>query len=219
MTLIVEDTFTSASDVNITSHTGETGASWTLISGSSPRNDGGVDELHTANTTANQYIMASGNPSNADWKATITFRNRSTAANGASTGVLLRYDWLNNSFYMLYYVNAATPSFTLYKFVSGTPTSLGSYNYTLPASEEDVDFYVVGSTIRAYNAGGTKMIDVTDTSVTGAKNFGIRFSDFATPNATGGVNISRVQAWDSATLPSVPTATATRRRPSGLYVR
>lgn len=210
MTLVVEDTFTESLDIAVTIHTGETGASWTnhpASSGSTPVDDGGVDELHTANSTSNQYIYASGSPANADWKATVTFRNRSSASNGAVTAVFLRMNTSGSlSGYSLFYFNAATPYFRLYKWVSGTSTQLGSdYNYTLPAAEEDVDFYVVGSEIRAYNAAGTLMISATDTDVTSAGKLGIRFSDLATPNATGGVNISRIRGWDSATLPT-PTA-------------
>ncbi len=212
MTLVVNDTFTETSDTNITSHTGETGATWAThpahaAGGTVPIADGGVDELHTGNTASNQYIYASGSPANADWKATITFRNRATAGNGAIAAVYLRMSTSAHTGYGLFYFSNATPFFRLYKWVAGTPTQIGSdYTYTLPASEEDWDFYVVGSAVRVYDSGGTLRISATDSDVTAAGRIGIRFSDYATPNATGGVNISRIQGWDGATLPATPVA-------------
>lgn len=227
MATVVNDTFTEGSDVAITSHTGETGATWAKhpVDGGGanvPVVDGGADELRAGPDVAASYYYSSGTPANADWQATITYRNRASAGTDQATVVWLRMTTSNPiNGYGLFYFNAATPYFRLYKFYGAGPSAatLGSdYTYTLPAADTDVNFYVVGNEIRVYKADGTLMISATDSAVTGAGRLGFRFSDEALTGATGGVNISRVQGFDSATLPTVASPQF-RRRPLGLYPR
>lgn len=208
MALVVNDTFTEASDIQILSHTGETGATWArhpddAVSGSFPPYVDGADEVRGGNTVGNSYHYASGSPANADWKATITYKNRASVGSGQWTGVFLRMTTTSPiNGYVLFYINAATPYFRLYKFHGAGPsaTQLGSdYTMTL-ATDQDIDFYTVGTSIQVYN-GSTLMISATDSDVTSAGRAGVRFSDYALTGATGGINISRLQAWDSATLP------------------
>ena len=216
MTLVVEDTFTSASDVAITAHTGETGATWAAHPSDSsginpPVVDGGSDELREGNTVNNSWHYASGSPANADWHATITFRNRASAGTGQNVVVGVRMTTTNPlNAYLLFYVNAATPYFRLYKFAGAGPTAtqLGSdYTYTLPAADTDVEFYVVGSEIRVYKNDGTLMISATDTAITAAGKLGVRFSDVALTGATGGIVLTRIQGFDGAVIPDPQTVT------------
>lgn len=229
MTLILDDTFTEASDTRIDLHTGETGATWAAAASDTSGGTGqypyvdSADELRGGNTVNNQHFYASGVPGNADQKVTATFLRRGTST-GQWSGVCLRMDHTAGpgalNAYILFYINTATPYFRLYKLVAGAGTQLGSdYVTTLAsATPTDVDFYAVGSSIKAY-LGSTLMISATDSAITSAGRFGVRFSDYALTGAGAGVNFSRLQGWDSATLPSVPSATPQRRRPSGLYIR
>lgn len=211
MALVVNDTFTEASNVSITAHTGETGATWARASSSMeasssdyPQVDAAADELRGGSTIQNQHWYASGTPANADQKATVGFIRRGTST-GQWSGVILRMDTgASLTGYVLFYINAATPYFRLYKIIAGAGTQLGSdYVYTLPsATETDVDFYAVGSDIRAY-LGSTLMISATDSSITSAGKFGVRFSDYGLVGSANGVNFGRYQGWDSATLPTV----------------
>lgn len=225
MALVVDDTFTEAVDTLITSHTGETGATWTrhpVGATIAPPYADGADEVRAGNDTDAYYYYASGAPANADWKATISYKNRASVGTGQNTVVWLRMTTTNPiNGYGLFYVNSATPYFRLYKFYGAGPSAaqLGSdYTMTL-ATDQDIDFYAVGTSIRAYN-GSTLMISATDSDVSSAGRAGIRFSDYALSGATGGINISRLQAWDSATL---PTGSSPARRSfnafRGVYTR
>ena len=229
MALVVNDTFTEAgADTRLDLHTGETGATWAICASDSsggtlfyPTVDAGVDELRGGNTVNNQFWYASGSPANANQKVTATL-NRRGSSTGQWTGIMLRTDTgASLTAYVLFYINAATPYFRLYKIIAGAGTQLGSdYTYTLPSTTDtDVDFYAVGSSIRAY-LGSTLMISATDSSITSAGKFGLRFSDYALTGAGSGVNFSRYQGWDSATLPN--NAGASRRPFSamrGVYTR
>lgn len=224
MATVVNDTFTEASDVVVTSHTGETGATWTkhpVDSTFNPPYVDGADELRGGNDTGASYYYASGSPANADWKATISYKNRASVGTDQNTVVWLRMTTSNPiNGYGLFYVNAATPYFRLYKFYGAGPSAaqLGSDYVMTLATDQDIDFYVVGSEIRVYKSDGTLMISATDSAVPSAGRLGFRFSDEALTGATGGVNISRVQGFDSATLPTVASPQF-RRRPLGLYTR
>ena len=220
MALILNDTFTEGgADVTILSHTGETGATWAAAAsdtsgGNYPVVDAGVDELTSGPTASNQHMYASAAPANANQKMTATIRRRASS-NGLWSGIILRMDHTAGpgllTGYVLFHINAATPYFRLYKIVAGAGTQLGSdYVTTLPAADTDVDFYAVGSELRAY-LGSTLMISATDSAITAAGKLGVRFSDYAVVGAGNGVNFSRLQGWDSATL---PTGAAWPRRPS-----
>lgn len=225
MALILSDTFTEAADTRLDLHTGETGATWAKAASSTeagfdyPKVYEAADEVAAGTSTANSHWYASASPANADQKMTATFRRRA-ASTGQWTGAILRMDTgATLTGYVLFYINTATPYFRLYKIVAGAGTQLGSdYTYTLPASDTAVDFYAVGSSIKAY-LGSTLMISATDSAITAAGKMGIRFSDYGVSAYTNGVNFSLIQGWDSATLPAVPGAVAQRRRPSGLYLR
>lgn len=212
MGLILDDTFTEASGTPfLVSHTGETGATWTRASSSgdtagsnAPRVDSTNDEWYGGNTTNNQHYYASASPANADQRITATF-NRRASSTGQWTGLILRMDTgASLTGYVLFYINSATPFFRLYRINSGAGTQLGSdYTYTLPAvTNTDVDFYAVGSSIKAY-LGSTLMISATDSSITSAGKLGIRSSDYAVAAVGDGVNLSRILGYDSATLPTV----------------
>lgn len=215
MALILNDTFTESSDTRVDLHTGETGATWAPANSDQsggtifyPIVDAGVDELRGGNTANNQHFYASASPANADQKITATFRRRA-ASTGQWTGVILRMDHTAGvaalTGYVLFYINAATPYFRLYKIVSGAGTQLGSdYVHTLAASDVDVDFYAVGSELRVY-MGSTLIISATDSAITAAGKLGVRFSDYAVSGAGNGVNFSRLQGWDSATLEQIIT--------------
>ena len=222
MTLILNDTFTEGSDTRVDLHTGETGATWAPAASDQsggvlyyPIVDAGSDELRGGNTANNQHFYASASPANADQKVTAAIRRRGSST-GQWSGLVLRMDVAAGpgalTGYVLFYINAATPYFRLYKIVAGAGTQLGSdYVYTLPAADTDVDFYAVGSDIQVY-LGETLIISATDSAITAAGKLGVRFSDYALSGAGNGVNFSRLQGWDSATLPqtvNVGTASET----------
>jgi len=85
---IVNDTFTQGSDVNLSSHTGETGATWTLHPSYSGTitNDSTLDRIYLTSASAAAYY-ASGVPSTADYCNEVAFRRLTQISTNASVFV------------------------------------------------------------------------------------------------------------------------------------
>jgi hypothetical protein len=119
---------------------------------------------------ANACYVYDQAPSSADYDVTGDWSNTTTSGSG---GVIGRASKTADTFYLARH--ASSNDIELYKFVAGTPTSLGSAasGYTANATME-IKLSMSGSTIKVY-CNGVQKISVTDTAITAAGYAGIRF--------------------------------------------
>ena len=87
-------------------------------------------------------------------------------------GPVLRGDG-TNTFYVCYY-NAGTA--TIYKWITGNPTQIGSGSTITPAVNDVIYFEVVGSAL-TFKVNGTTVATATDSSITAAGYTGISIYD------------------------------------------
>lgn len=189
MTVFVNDTMTGAEGTGILSHTGETGATWTVHPLYSQ--DGALSNANRLITTTNTFVYASGAPGSANYSVDVVFYAGSLASNGAITACG-RVDTSANTFYGALYATGDV-SWTLYKIVAGSFTPLAYYGQTLTAGNTyTATLDMSGTTIRLL-VDGVQRASVTDSSITAAGKAGIR-SAYST-NSTG-LHIDSVTATD-----------------------
>lgn len=183
----VTDTFTEASDTNITDHIGEVGATWTKHPdagyGGTATVNAADDRLFTVNATTG--FFASGVPPSADYCCECVVRVVSLIF--ANAAIAWRMDTTANTM-MIFQINNGT-GWRMRKIVTGTQTTIGSEDTTtnIPAVGE-------ARTMRACSSGNTHTAFVngvllgtvggSDSSVTGAGRGGVRFSGAMT-SSTG----------------------------------
>jgi hypothetical protein len=178
----VTETFTEASDANITDHTGELGATWTKHPdagyGTTATIDATNDRLFTVNVTT--AFFTSGVPPSADYCCECVMRVVSITATNAA--IAWRMDTSANTM-MIFQINNGT-GWRMRKIVTGTQTTIGS---------EDTTTSIPGvgdaRTMRACSSGNTHTAFIdgallgtvggSDSSVTGAGRGGLRFSGAA----------------------------------------
>lgn len=192
MAAFVTDTFTDTSNLGITSHTGETGATWAAVSGLSST----ACRISNANrarghTTGVSGAYASGSPASADYSVTATVR-RITGAGEA--GVLGRCSTSAATYYRATLSRIGADTLELYKFVAGSYTKLGGYAASLADSTNyTLVLDMVGTTIRVL-LDGTQRISVTDSGISAAGKAGIYLYD---GSDTTGYHIDTLSADDA----------------------
>ena len=186
----VSDTFTDSDGTSVTSHTGETGATWT----NHPSYTNGAKIQNNRAHGNNDYrvLYASGSPASADYDVEAVVR-KVTGLNHA--GVVGRCSTSTNTYYAAVWENAG-PWWRLYKLVSGTSTSLGTYSDN-PAEGTDrtVKLQMRGTSIKVF-VDGTERISVTDSAISDAGRAGIRLL-YGT--ATTGYHVDSITATDAVT--------------------
>jgi hypothetical protein len=203
MAQFVNDTFTDTNGTTLASHTGETGATWTLLAGSN------YQKIIESNTLiaggARGVYKASGTPASADYEvhAWQTYRG----INGQDfhrTGVALRLDSSGNG-YAAYPAADESSTLNLARLDSGgVPTTIASVSYTPPATGTEVKFTLraVGSTLKVY-VNDVEQISQTDSTYSAAGNAGVMLRTAWFPNGHLGINaegwpINKLEAWDVA---------------------
>jgi hypothetical protein len=194
----VYDSFTGTSATTLASHTGETGASWTLYTASGTAAQiSSVNTLRRSGTTGNATAAyySSGSQSSADYDVqadvvvkslltsdTVGVIGRATASSGTSTYYLAEY-------------SIAAGGWQLYKSVSGTLTQLGStYAQTLTAgSTYTLSLEMLGTSIRLA-VNGTELIRATDSSITSAGRAGVYVAGTSTINSSTGLHLDNFTA-------------------------
>jgi hypothetical protein len=170
----VSDTFTGADGTALTSHTGETGATWTRhtsyaaftvpnIQGNRlAPNDGGNN---------NCVVYPSGSPGTADCQVQGDFWFSGTKALGLS--LVLRLDVAADTFYWFRH-NPSTNNWELIKRVAGANTTLGTFNDTgfTTGVTRVGKLSAVGTAIKCY-VDGTQQISVTDSAISSAGKAGV----------------------------------------------
>lgn len=199
----VSDSFTGTDDTVITSHTGETGATWTAHPSFAASNSKIKSNRLYQTSTADQCAYASGTPGSADYSVKIVLRridattnsNRSRAALGRmSTSALTFYGVDFND--DLDIVGSQT-YLRLFKFVAGTFTQLGSlYNIALPQNTDtEIELRMAGTSIKAF-VDGVERISATDSSISAAGKAGLwQLNSASAETASTGIHIDSLVAY------------------------
>lgn len=173
----VTDTFTEASDISLTSHTGELGATWTQHTSypAAPNLDADNDQIYPAGDPSAAH--ASGVPPSADYCVEGVVKVESIVS--ANAAITWRVDTAANT-KMIFQLNNGT-GWRMRKIVAGTQTTIGAEDTTtnIPSVGETRTMRAcsVGDAHTAYINGvllGT--VGGTDASVTAAGRAGVRFS-------------------------------------------
>ena len=120
MAVFVQDTFSGeSSNVFLTSHTGEVGATWTTgVDISTLSVDATTGNVYAA-STAGRGNYASGIPASAEYDVSADITS------GANTGITGRHQTDANTFY---HARKTSTVWQLYRVTTGTFSLLGSYS-------------------------------------------------------------------------------------------
>lgn len=197
----VSDTFTDTTGTNLTSHTGETGATWTVHTGISGGTGQCVIEANRSRgetAGVKNVVYASGTPGSADYTIQADMIVKSNGANTFEAGLLGRMTTDGTvTFYQADY-SLFSNEWRLYKFVTGTPTALGTYGQTLTDEQTYVlKLEMIGTAIKVY-VDGVERISATDSAISAAgkagffqldqmsSSTGFHFDNFTATNGGGG---------------------------------
>lgn len=222
MAQFLNDTFTDTDGTGLASHTGETGATWTLYSVVNASGSAVIQSNRLRGNAAGSqgsFFYASGTSINADYYVEATL-DIQTLLSGTYSGVIGRAIPASSNFYWAIY-NVGTAAWELWKTVSGTATKLGDFAAT-PSGSAVLRLDMVGTTIRVL-VDGTQRISVTDSSLSTAGRAGVVF--YGVMTSTTGVQITTITASDSGaaftagsvsnTATGLTTATVVAVAPTG----
>ena len=194
----VSDTFTETSDTEITSHTPNTGTGWSGIqnnltctqpsgAATSPVIQASTDTakicLGSTITDAGQWASAQPDPTSVTQTITVTFASIYSGSGTRTVGIFGRRTDNDNAYVVYIYPNGhANDSVNLYKIVSGTATSLGSYDATL-AIGTIIKLEITDSAKKVY-VDGTERISSADNSLTSIGTWGLGFGRWQGTSAT-----------------------------------
>lgn len=191
------------------------GGPWVNGGGSSASPIYSSNRAREFGTTTGQ-MYASDTPPSADYTVQVDVITQSGGSDSASGVIGRKASGSTATFYLADYYDAPTAGsrqWRLYKFVAGTPTSLGSYTQNLGASATaTVKLSMVGSAIKVY-VDGVERIAATDSDISSAGFSGVRMGNCASPTT----NALFLDNFSAGTIPV--GFSPLRRRPSGLYVR
>jgi hypothetical protein len=172
MAQFLNDTF-SSSDVPLSSHTGETGATWTRIFDGGGTSTKVIAGYVNFSATA-QIWTASGTPAGADYEVTAVTTYQGNQSNDFHlTGPAGRLAGTGDGYFCCWRTDAG--QIQLHKVTNGSRTLIGSSNQTTPASGTNVTLALrmVGSTI-SVKKDGVEVINVpNETTYTAAGKAGI----------------------------------------------
>ena len=178
----VVDSFSGeATNIILTQHTGEVGATWSLLPGATASSyvSSSLGSAY-CETTGTQGNFASGSPASADYivEADIKYI---TGVDGGYVGIVGRADTSNITFYHVRYHDVLR-EFQLYKSINNIFTLLGTYAQILTAGTEyNLKLGLNGSTITV-RIDDVLRIPATDSTITAAGKAGIRFNITSSTN-------------------------------------
>jgi hypothetical protein len=201
----VEDSFEDSPGTLLQSHTGLTGATWTVhpTSAGNAQFSSNGSEVESG---AQAVYTASGGPPGADYRvaARMYFHTTSSAA-VTYTFVTGRADETARTMYMFGFVYSWVNQWELKKFVNGTETLLASSRERLPSPGDSplVDLRMEGSTIKGF-INGYEVVSATDTDITAPGKAGLRM-------LTGSAQYAPLADFEATTLdlspPPLPPST------------
>lgn len=202
--VFVSDSFTDTAGTALTSHIGETGATWVkhpnFTSGAAVIGSAGDVYSTSANST---FDLASGIPNSPDYTVACDLDFLTKLSTSASYGVVARYDPSASTGYEAAW-SGLGGQWQLIKHVAGSNVALQTNTVTLPTGVHRFELEVAGSTITAYADGVVVLGPITDTDITAAGRAGIRLSGVASDST--GVHIDNFAATNSSAGVSVTGA-------------
>ncbi len=206
MATFVNDTFTDTTGTNITSHTGETGATWA---------NGSVAPTGVVITasgrvrcgTVTGYVYASGSPASAEYDVQADFVVVSVLV---STAICGRLSTSAETCYRLRW-NTGTNNWELNKLVAGASTSLGTFADTPTVSESHTAKLEIRDAAKKVYIDGVEQISSADNAVTSAGAAGMYFASLGTPTDSKAIHLDNFSASD-------PASGASDRTPGGIFV-
>jgi hypothetical protein len=168
---VFEDLFTEAgADVNLASHTPNTGTSWTEVedtygSGSFLEVESTTDDLRPDAGAANVRLVYRCNPAIAltgpDYDIEFVYSNLVT---NDPQGVIARWQDTSNTYFAEVYLSGPSHTMAILKEVAGAVTVLDS-DTTAVAASQTFKFELRGSTLKLYQ-NGVERCSATDSSLT-----------------------------------------------------
>lgn len=192
------DSFTESADTALTSHTGETGATWTKNSSYTtstvPQVVGATDRERLNDSAHEVACYASGLPAGIDYDVQVTVNvvSRDGYHGVTGRGATATLDW-----YEAFVDSAGSggEGYYLGKYVSGTFTELASY-VTTPQTGDILKLRVRGSSVEML-VNGTVRGSATDTSFKTAGRVGIFGAQYAAPGNSVGYHFDNFEALDA----------------------
>lgn len=202
MATFLSDSFTDTDGVDLGSHVGETGATWTEhTSYTAGAHLIGTNRCYCS--TATSAYHASGTPGGANYSVEALFFVRSTAGR---QGIAGRMSTSADTFYIVDWAPGLN-TLRLGKFVTGTFTQLGTATLTGVASDtKTITLKMIGTTIEAL-VDASSQISVTDSSISSAGQAGVRASTGVT--STTGPHLTSITAYDATQTIAVDQASET----------
>lgn len=198
----LNDTFTGTDSTAITAHLGELGATWQESTQFSS-GDALLASNRLRSSSISSVWLASGVPDSANYSVNATLRYLTAA--GTSIGIVGRADNpAENCYIALYY--RAGKKWELYKSVTGTLTSLGSYSQTLSAGVDYKLTLTMSGTTITLLVDDVSRVSVTDSAVSQPGRCGL-WTNGSTSSSTG-IHIDRVWSSDLTPGPSPTTSFA-----------
>ena len=200
--LKVSDDFTESSDTAITSHTPNTGTSWT----SEVNDTGNILNVNAAgdfllwdgdgSSSTKAIFTSQPNPVLADYGTSVKVPLVDFSA-GDKFWLVLRFADTSNYYGFGGSAGGGTPNLTIRKRVASSDTILASETVTNLASGDTMKFTVIGSTLTAY-LNGVQLLSVVDTSLSAAGQAGIAYGNIfgGTDRPTTGWNVDSYQRWE-----------------------
>jgi hypothetical protein len=173
MGIFVQDSFADTAATNLTSHTGEVGATWT----EHPNYTAGGAAISDANrcrkltgTSQTSAHYASGTPAGVDYEveADLVF----LSSQSMSIGVAARIDTGANTMYFARWLNAST-RWELFKLVTGTATSLGTFSDTFSSGTKNLRLQCYDAAKKVF-VDDVERISSADNAITAAGSAGLR---------------------------------------------
>jgi hypothetical protein len=191
----VTDSFTMANG-GLTSHTGETGATWakngayaTTASAFSIANN----RAYSSGTTS-AYYYASGTPSTADYAVEGDIYVASLLT-GTSCGIAGRMDTAAATAYVMRYA-VSSAQWQIVKLVANTSTTLASYVPAAPPTvggSTHIKLVMAGTTLTGL-IDGAAVLSASDASITAAGKAGLAHTGAVSASATTGLHIDNLVA-------------------------
>jgi hypothetical protein len=189
----LNDTFTGTDGTNLESHTGETGATWTVEAGGWTTSAKLQSNRVYGNGISRAYY-ASGIPASADYDVETAIRVVTKATTAGPCG---RMSTSADTHYHAR-ISGASPVIQLIKRVAGAETLLGSFTPASPADGSDHTIRLsMRSTALTVYYDGVSVITATDSDITAAGRAGIRLGASTT---TGGYHIDSIVAGEPQAL-------------------
>ena len=187
------DTFTDTNAVLLQNHTGEGGLTWTKHSSASQDCQIATNRIRVSANTGTALYYCSWVPLGPEYDIDFSI-SELTDNNTNNIGVCARVDVGANTFYTARYT-ANSNNWELFKFVAGTPTSLGAWGQTIGVGPHLGKLEIRNATKKLFVAG-VERISSGDNVITATGRAGIRGSGTTTDST--GIHLVEMSGADAA---------------------